>query len=600
MSDAEARWRRWLSSVPVAVLVAAAVLVPRCVLVARATAETYDEQYHLSRGLATLEGRTFQDYRSDLPLGDVLCALPLWAAGATLDGPLTSPLVDPSNAAQRDSVLYGQPRSPEVLRQWVAAWKALLFLPAVAVAFAWGRRLYGVGAAWLAVVILCFEPTAAAMVPIASLDALAMAAALGAMWCGWRWAERPTGGRLVAAAAAVAVAMAVKTTLVIAPLVVVAMAVVCQVRRRCAGDTHRVTWRELAGRTMLGAVLTLGFLWASTGFDISRPADAGPVYPTSYDGGFNFTADVVNANLDRRWPLGVWVGSLVMTAQHAAEGHMGMLLGGYSRRGWWYYFPVVALYKVPFGAWLVGLLGVASLARRGFRFAEVGPLLPAAAWGAMLLTGPIDIGFRHALPCYGFLILLACRCVATGAGPLWKASAWAAAAWAAVGVSLWHPDYLPYLNHRWLNPQLEISDSNLDWGQSLPEVREWLDARPDHPTPVYLLYFGNPGNVSVAHYLGGRVKLVEPNEPIPRSGLLIASPVEVAGVYAVRRGVVELWGEKPVAMIGRTMLVYDLNAITWRPQAKSHPRQPPGFRWPIVAYDRGVRGAERDPLWLTP
>ncbi len=588
MRGAGVRWRRWLGSVPVAVLVAAAVLVPRSVLVARGTSETYDAQYHLARGLATLTRRPLGAFRTDPPLGEMLIALPLWVGGATLDGP------------QRNSVLYGQPHSPEVLRQWVAAWKAVLFLPAVAVAFAWARRLYGTAAAWLAVVILCVEPTVAAMVPVASLDSLAMAAALGAMWCGWRWAERPTAGRLVAAAAACGAAVCVKNTLVVAPLVVVAMAVACQIRRRFGPVESRLTWRVLAGRTGLAAGLTLCFVWAFTGFDVSRPADAGPEYSTEYRAGFGFTADVVNANLERRWPAGVWVGSLVMDAQKADRGHDAMLLGGYGRGGWWYYFPVVALYKVPFGVWAVGLLGVMSLARRGFGFAEIGPLLPAAAWGAVLLVSPIDIGFRHALPCYGFLILLACRCVATDAGPLWKFAAWASAAWAAVGVALWHPNYLPYLNHDWLNPQLEISDSNLDWGQSLPQVRDWLDARPDHPTPVYLLYFGDPGDLAVRHYLGDRVISLKPGEPIPRAGLLIASPVEIAGTYDVRRGIVELWGEKPVAMVGRTMLVYDLNAVTWRPQAKSHPRQPAGFRWPITPGDRGVRGVERDPSWLVP
>ena len=599
MSDAAARWRRWLSSVPLAVLLTALVVIPRSVLVARATSETWDEQYHLVRGLATLEGRRLKRYYTDPPLGEMLVALPLWAAGATVDGPLSDPRVDPDKPFQRDSVLYGQPVSPETLRALVAAWKAILLVPAMAAAFAWARRLYGPAAAWLALVLLWFEPTLTAMTPLATPDTLAAEGALLACWCGWRWAERPTLGRLAAAAAATAAALTVKNTLALAPAVVAAYALL-HWGRNWAKARPRPPLGPVLKRLAAGAGLTLLFAWAFCRFDVSPPSESGPVYAATDPKAFDFKTDVVNVALVAPLPAGSWIGSLVMDWEYSRQGTPQMLLGGYADHGWWYYFPVVALYKVPFGVWLIGLLGVASLARRGFRFAEIGPLIPAAAWGALLLTSPIDIGFRHALPCHAFLILLACRCVATGTGPLWKLGAWTAAAWTAVGVTLWHPNYLPYLNHDWLNPQLEISDSNLDWGQSLPEVRDWLDARPGHPTPVHLLYFGDPGNLAVEHYLGSRVTLLKPGEAVPRSGLLIASPVEVAGTYDVRRGIVELWGEKPVAMIGRTMLVYDLNAITWRPQAKSHPKQPPGFRWPIAPGDGGVRGAERDPSWLTP
>ena len=461
---------RWRSLLP-PLLVAALVVIPRALLVARATSET---------------------------------------GGAWVN-------------------VYGHALSPEALQVWVAAGKAALLLPALLVAFAWSRHLYGPAAGWLALVLLLFEPTLTAMTPLATPDTLAVEAALIVCWGAWRmlWEGRD------------------------APLVQEPQCLAAPLAGRGDGET----------RPASGAAKRQSF-WART--------------------------------------LLAAFGSLLLAWLLIPRGPAGeqMLLGGYATHGWWYYYPVVALYKVPFGLWVIGLLGLMSFARRGLRRDELGLLIPAAVFGLWLLASPLDDGFRRALPCEVLLIVLASRCVATGAGRLWKLSAWMAAAWAAVGVSLWHPNYLPYLNHDWLNPQLEISDSNLDWGQSLPQVRDWLDKRPNHPTPVYLLYYGNPS--AVAHYLGGRVHLLAPGEPVPREGLLIGSPVEVAGTFGVRRGIVELWAEPPIATIGRTMLVYDLSAITWRPQAKSHPKQPASFRWPIAPGDRGVRGEARDLSWLVP
>ena len=110
-----------------------------------------------------------------------------------------------------------------------------------------------------------------------------------------------------------------------------------------------------------------------------------------------------------------------------------------------------------------------------------------------------------------------------------------------------------------------------------------------------LAYFGDPGMAAVNSWLGDRVRVLGDDEPIPRRGLLLISAVEVGGAYGDRRGVVELWGEPPVAVLGGgAVYAYDLGSITWRPQAKSHPKRR-GALWPI---DPGDRGVPAGPRWV--
>jgi hypothetical protein len=84
---------------------------------------------------------------------------------------------------------------------------------------------------------------------------------------------------------------------------------------------------------------------------------------------------------------------------------------------------------------------------------------------------------------------------------LGPASRWSIAlgilvAWHAVEALHVAPDFLAYFNELAGGPARgykHLVDSSLDWGQDLPDLKQWLDREglqgPGHP-PVYLSYFG--------------------------------------------------------------------------------------------------------------
>jgi hypothetical protein len=364
---------------------------------------------------------------------------------------------------------------------------------------------------------------------------------------------------VVAAGAAVAAAMLTKHTSVILPGVVASYAFAWWLRDRRAASPDAPSLRARFNRFLAVGCVAVAALWPLTMFDVSRPSDHAQVVNAVYTEEFSFRADVINGALGRPWPAGAYIGSIRGAQAHAEEGHHAYLWGRQSEHGWWYYFFVVALYKVPLGIFVVMLTAAASLAFVRPRFDELPLAIAALAWTVFLSAGGINIGFRHFLPAYVPLLMLSARCVTLR----WQPAQWLG--WAGVAVAglhtlLWHPDYIAYINFPRDKPYLAISDSNIDWGQSLKQARRWLDEHPQNGGPVWMGYFGNLEGRSIPHYLGDRVKQLNDDGPAPRSGLLIISPVWVAGVYGHEQYAF-LRARTPDAVIGHNLLVYDLDRL---------------------------------------
>jgi hypothetical protein len=531
-----------------ALLLAAAVVLPRALLLRDAHSETSDDDYHLVRGLEFLHRDPGLVHRelNDPPLGEAIAALPLWLMGGTTHG------VDEGTA------LYAQVGyTPENALLIVTLWKALLFLPLVAVAFLWARRLYGLASAWVAVGLLLVEPTIAAHLHLAALDVIATTGIVTACYLGWRFFERPTTPRLLAGALACAAALLLKHTAILVPAILCGYAVLRAIHARSLPATEHdpsaLTPPSTANNLARAGLVTLLLMW------------------------FLLALDINQIRKGRVWPGGVYIESIFDAARHVAEPNDAYLQGETRRGGWWYYFPVVATYKVPIGVAAIGLLGAFSCLRRRPRWEEWGLFLPAAAYTLFMLSQSINIGWRHFLPPYVFLLLLATRCVAARSTERLTEDATPTAAYprgmiafavlALVATFLdtlrYHPDYLAYINYPRTNVHLAISDSNVDWGQGLKQANHWLDANAAFVAgrPVYLRAVAD-SNRAIRHYLGGRVTTMHFGYPSPRSGVLIVSPVAVAGLsesddeYGFLRR-----APQAHAIIGHALRVYDLDAL---------------------------------------
>jgi hypothetical protein len=515
-----------------ALVLTAAVAIPRAYLVSRAQNESSDDDYHLVRGLEFLRRDPGLAHRelNDPPLGEGIAALPLWVLGGTTHGP------------DEGTALYSQRNyGPDTATMLVALWKAFLFLPIAAVIFLWCARLYGPASAWLALIVILFDPAIAAHMHLASLDVLATGAILMACYAGWRCFERPSRGRIVLASLATAAALLTKHTAVLAPLILLGYALIP--RWQQSGAQPKGEAKDL----VVGVAFTLLLVWALLLFDVS-PVQSKPV------------------------PGGVYVKSILDAARHANEPNDAYLLGRVRRGGWWYYFPVVAAHKIPIPTAILFGIALTSPWWRRPRREELSLLVPAALYTAFLFAQPIQIGWRHALPAYVPLIMLASRALGAQDSelgtktprpvPFLATGSWLLVTLLVLDTTRHHPDYISYSNRPIDRPYEIFSDSNLDWGQSLKQAARWIEANKDSIAgrPVYIRPFA-AANRAVRHYVGDRAIPLRFGDRPPTGGLLIISPVCVSGVSESNDDYAFLRGVRPHDTVGRTLYVYDLDRL---------------------------------------
>ncbi|HEY3042209.1 MAG TPA: glycosyltransferase family 39 protein [Pyrinomonadaceae bacterium] len=172
---------------------------------------------------------------------------------------------------------------------------------------------------------------------------------------------------------------------------------------------------------------------------------------------------------------------------HNRDGHAASLLGQYSNQGWWYYFPVAFALKTSLPFLIVSVAALAwalwtVLRRRDWRFLWL--IGPVAIYAALSMSSRINIGIRHFLPVYPFFFIaggaLLDRLLRVRyAHHLMVALVALTFGWMSVEILRAYPDYIPYMNQlasghpRWWY----LSDSNVEWGDDLRALAEYLQAR---------------------------------------------------------------------------------------------------------------------------
>jgi hypothetical protein len=552
-----------------AILIAAVVLIPRGILIAHYHSSTKDENYHLYRGLISLR-RDWASIHSPLtpwndpPFGEALLAIPAWLNGVHLQ----------NQSYARDTTRDVPPPvkyqyvMPDSIRMETAVWNSLLFLPALAVIFHWVRSVYSIRSAWLILAMLLIEPTLAAHMPLPTIDVLGMDGIIIACWSGWRYLSVPSPSRRLLVAATMSLAMSLKNTALVLPVGLVLLAAIRWVALSPA-QRRAIPWHRYLREAILFTLTAAIVLWLCTFCDISSP-------------------DLVPSALDSRLlasfaripvPAGIYLWSVVSGIRHALAGHPAILLGQTSVTGWWYYFPVAAAYKVPLGITFIFMVGIASLAWVRPRYAELPILVCAVVWTLSLMRQHIDIGFRHFLTPEVFWLMLASRCVMVRK-PVVTAAVGLAAAAAAIHVATFTPDYLSYINFPRRQVYLQISDSNIDWGQATKELRRWIDGLPNDGRPIYYGGFC-PYDEDLFQLVGPRLTKYVPNmgvwvsrtpdasdagnADLPAHGILVVSPVLVSGQYDPGQRFTRFKKIPPKEIIGHCLLVYDLDELSRPP-----------------------------------
>jgi len=159
--------------------------------------------------------------------------------------------------------------------------------------------------------------------------------------------------------------------------------------------------------------------------------------------------------------------------EHNHVGHWAYLLGRYSKMGWWYYFPLALCLKesIPILiCFFSGLIYCLLNLRRDKKGLFI--ILPILYYSIFAFSSRINIGIRHYLPVFPFLII--------GSGGLcsfliqkksyWQIFIVLILIWSALETARAFPDYISYFNPiagGYKKGWKRLSDSNAEWGQDI-------------------------------------------------------------------------------------------------------------------------------------
>jgi hypothetical protein len=417
---------------------------------------TFDELTHIACGMELLQYGTYTFETQHPPLARVAAALGPYLIGARtrakvkhddLQAPVDGALTLYLN--HQYDLTFALARLGILPFFWIACW----------VVFWWARRYYGAPAGLMAVFFFSSLPAMLAHGGLATTD-MALTAFVGAAFVSaMAWMDEPTPRRGTLFGACCGLAVISKfSSLAFLPA--------------CLGCTlilyllfERPDIRALL-RAAKGALPSFG--WAALAAVLVVWA------------GFRFSfGEVSRAGIPV--PAPELFSGIQAVLEHNRLGHPTYLLGQYSSKGFWYYYPVVLGVKAPLAFLALFGCGLYLAVRKQTRPSQIWqPLGLIAGVLAVGLYSRINIGVRHILPIYMGMSVLAAlaalRLPELSANRWWgKAALGVLLLWFAGSSALAHPDYLPYFNElAGSQPEKIVVDSDLDWGQDLKRLARRL------------------------------------------------------------------------------------------------------------------------------
>ena len=543
-----------------------------------------NECAHLIAGVSHWQLGRFELYRVNPPLVRAVAALPAVVIGCETDWTLFS--VAPGSRSEFSMVpgfieLNGVWSYRYILLGrlaclpfcWLGAW----------VSFRWADELFGRKSAWLALFLWCFSPALIGHAACITPHGHAAAVGLAADYAFWRWLDRRTWGAAFLAGVLLGLTLLTKSTWIILCLLwpVVALGKLLCTRSPEASCGLLRPGLQFATLALVGLhVFNLGYLYDGT---FKRLGDYVFV-SRALTGG-----DEGKRSLPGNRFQGTWLGSIpipfpeqfvmgIDIQKADFETDRRTYLGGrWYDHGFWYYYLYAMAVKAPIGTLILIAVAIASLVVKPPQRLEW--LLPLQFLFLLAIVSAEtswNAHLRYVLPAVPYAIVwtsrsaMLCQWSGAGAGArIWSSVVTGGVAW-LVGSSLWHvPHSLSYFNELAGGPaggHRHLIDSNVDWGQDLFLLRDWLAKHPEAGRrPIGLVYYGqfNPRTIGIDFFLP------EDDSAAPRPpGWYAVSATMLHGMdfwqtapdgrqYWCRRdGFVDFLSRTPVDRVAHSLFIY--------------------------------------------
>jgi len=587
-------------SLTVSLLLAVALLMVLFVQTlahARTSSLTFDEGPHIAVGYAYLRtgDLRLQPVHIHPPLANVLAAAPLLLQPDLPDPRQIDGWEIASLSAVTDAVVW---QYPHPARMALAARLPIIGMTLLlaAVVCRWATDLWGPRGGLLALFLLAFDPNVIAHGSLVTTDMAVTLWGTASLFLAARALRCPRGSFAAGTGFLLGLALASKVSAVSLIPALLVLALLAPVPLR-----HRLT------AALGGLALAALALWAVYRFEVR----AVPGFPIPL-------------------PAATHLEIYRSLQEHYRLGHPAFLLGQNRDHGWWYYFPVAFALKTPLPTVLLALAaltGRPALTPQALRRWAPLAVFPLVYLASTPLSS-VNIGYRHLLPVLPFLFILAGRtgaeagcasqakaratlqakaratsqakaratsqaeaCATSQAEACATSQAEACAtyrhvsrftyylllSWLALGTLRVSPHYLAFFNELAGGPAggyRYLVDSNLDWGQNLWQLRDWM--RENGVERVFYAHY-SPARPQVygvsADWLPPDPRAV-PFHPLdPAPGVYAIGATVLQGVYTPDVNTYAWFrARQPLARLGHALFLY-----------RVEPRPAP--RWAVLCTD---------------
>ncbi len=547
---------------------------------------TWDEPFHLTTGYSALK---VQDYRVDPehpPFLRMWCALPLLL--------MENVWFDTENPHWQTAQqwLFGhnfvyQHNDADRLMYRARFMTVLLGVLLGILIFSWARDLFGFWPATITLGIYTIEPNILAHFRLITTDGGVTCFIFGTVYFLWRTLRHFTWPNLAGFCVFFALAQISKfSSLLLLPIVFLLL--LFHIVRNQPWPCRWPGFSQLAGggqRLLASLLLVLlaGFaawiaMWASYGFRYAPTSQPASEVKFQSLPEMQITSPKLTriANwIDRNELLPNACIQGFLLGQIKAQRRGAYLAGEFSERGWWYYFPFAFAIKTPIV--LIGLFAFGTLLafsrREMFLKSEVYVVVPIVVFMGMAMLAKLNIGLRHILPVYPFVILLAGRAVHECRLADRAKVIVVALVIMTLEVAWVCPHYLTFFNAFVGGPSQGhkfLVDSNLDWGQDLKPLAAWI--KKNYIQQINLGYFGTADpsyyGIHATHLPGAPFYLESQIRKPELPGWVAVSYTNLRAVYlgeGGRKFYKPLLERTPYVVIGNSICVYWVDQPWWKP-----------------------------------
>ncbi len=274
---------------------------------------------------------------------------------------------------------------------------------------------------------------------------------------------------------------------------------------------------------------------------------------------------------------------------HVYDGHdyPQYLFGSYINDGSWAYFPLAFIVKTPLPLLILILIaaigpflikGRLDIKQKIKNFLEKPTFVQIFIFNSLLfliiyiaasLKSKLNIGIRHLLPIFPFIYLL----ISIAITKIWSQIKFNQKkkfnliiafllSWYLILTLIAFPNYLSYFNEiaaYGKYGEFYLNDSNLDWGQDLIYLANWV--KKNNVAEIYVDYYGG-GNPK--YYLQDSFIPWHIDYGLPQKGLLAVSKFYIMtsiynkSINKSKFSYEPLRSQKPIKRIGNSILIYEL------------------------------------------